>query len=83
MAPAESGATGSEGFFPIFDRKSGIYEYLLRKYSNSPRPSATPLINAGGKIGAFFDSLQRARESGLFFVAALGYRDLSGQYISA
>ena len=46
--------TGSEGAFPIFGRKSGISEYLLRKYSNSPRPSATPLINAGGKIGAFF-----------------------------
>ena len=57
MAPVKSGATGSEGFFPIFYRKSGISEYLLRKYSNSPRPSATPLINAGGKIGAFFDSL--------------------------
>ena len=58
MAPVKSGATGSEGFFPIFNRKSGISEYLLHKYSGSPRPSATPLINAGGKIGGFFDSLR-------------------------
>ena len=57
MAPVKSGATGSEGFFPIFNRKSGISEYLLHKYSGSPRPSATPLINAGGKIESFFDSL--------------------------
>ena len=65
MAPDFAGATGSEGFSPIFVRKSGISEYLLRKYSNSPRPSATPLINAGGKIGAFFDSLKRLSLSGL------------------
>ena len=63
MAPAKSEATGSEGFFPIFYRKSGISEYLRCKYSDSPRPSATPLINAGGKIGTFFDSLPRARRN--------------------
>ena len=64
------------GFFPIFNRKSGIYEYLLRKYSNSPRPSATPLINAGGKIGAFSDSLRRVRllnQNFLLHRPALGY----------
>ena len=32
-----------------FHRKVGHPEYLLRKYSDSPRPSGTPLINAGGK----------------------------------
>ena len=63
MAPAKSEATGSEGFFPIFNRKSGISEYLLRKYSGSPRPSATPLINAGGKIGGFFDSLRQRHQA--------------------
>ena len=37
------------GVLPAFLRKAGISEYLLRKYSDSPRPSGTPLINAGGK----------------------------------
>ena len=46
---AKPGAAGSEGV-PTFQRKVGISEYLLRKYSDSPRPSGTPLINAGGKI---------------------------------
>ena len=45
---AKPGAAGSEGV-PTFQRKVGISEYLLRKYSDSPRPSGTPLINAGGK----------------------------------
>ena len=35
---------------PTFLRKVGISEYLLCKYSGSPRPSATPLIKEGGKI---------------------------------
>ena len=39
----------SEGV-PTFLRKVGISEYLQCKYSGSPRPSATPLINEGGKI---------------------------------
>ena len=34
---------------PTFLKKVGISEYLLCKYSGSPRPSATPLINEGGK----------------------------------
>ena len=42
------GAAGSEGV-PTFLRKVGISEYLRSKYSDSPRPSGTPLINAGGK----------------------------------
>ena len=46
---AKPGAAGSEEV-PTFQRKVGISEYLLRKYSDSPRPSGTPLINAGGKI---------------------------------
>ena len=46
---AKPGAAGSEGV-PTFQRKVGISKYLLRKYSDSPRPSGTPLINAGGKI---------------------------------
>ena len=46
---AKPGAAGSEGV-PTFQRKVGISEYLLCKYSDSPRPSGTPLINAGGKI---------------------------------
>ena len=46
---AKPGAAGSEGV-PTFLRKVGISEYLLCKYSGSPRPSATPLINEGGKI---------------------------------
>ena len=41
------------GVLPVFQRKTGISEYLLRKYSDSPRPSATPLINAGGKHEPF------------------------------
>ena len=75
MAPVKTGATGSEGFFPIFNRKSGISEYLLRKYSDSPRPSATPLINAGGKIGGFFDRLQ-SRKLSLPGFLCVGSRDL-------
>ena len=51
---AKPGAAGSEGV-PTFQRKVGISEYLLRKYSDSPRPSGTPLINAGGKIMGFHD----------------------------
>ena len=70
MAPAKSEATGSEGFFPIFIRKSGIFEYLLRKYSGSPRPSATPLINAGGKIGSFFDSLKQHLTDAAFLMGS-------------
>ena len=50
---AKPGATGSEGV-PTFYRKVGIFEYLLCKYSDSPRPSGTPLINAGGKIRTLF-----------------------------
>ena len=34
---------------PVFYRKTGFSEYLRCKYSDSPRPSGTPLINAGGK----------------------------------
>ena len=41
------------GVSPVFQRKTGISEYLLRKYSDSPRPSGTPLINAGGKNPPF------------------------------
>ncbi len=37
------------GGLPDFHRKTGFFEYLQCKYSNSPRPSGTPLINAGGK----------------------------------
>ena len=49
---AKPGAAGSEGV-STFQRKVDISEYLLRKYSDSPRPSGTPLINAGGKIDGF------------------------------
>ena len=45
----QPGAAGSEGV-PTFQRKVGISEYLRSKYSDSPRPSGTPLINEGGKI---------------------------------
>ena len=48
---AKPGAAGSEGV-PTFQRKVGISEYLRSKYSDSPRPSGTPLINAGGKMRA-------------------------------
>ena len=47
------------GGLPVFHRKTGFSEYLLRKYSDSPRPSATPLINAGGNKRTFFDSLKK------------------------
>ena len=43
------------GGVPVFRRKTGFSEYLHSKYSDSPRPSATPLINEGGKIIAFID----------------------------
>ena len=33
-----------------FSWKSRFSEYLRSKYSDSPRPSGTPLINEGGKI---------------------------------
>ena len=52
---AKPGAIGSEGV-PTFYRKVGIFAYLLRKYADSPRPSATPLINAGGKIRGSFSN---------------------------
>ena len=45
------------GGLPVFHRKTGFSEYLRCKYSDSPRPSGTPLINAGGKEIAFLDSL--------------------------
>ena len=48
----------SEGV-PTFLRKVGISEYLLCKYSGSPRPSATPLINEGGQDHRFFDKLEQ------------------------
>ena len=61
---AKPGAAGSEGV-PTFHRKVGISEYLLRKYSDSPRPSGTPLINAGGKIlVALTDKKARTEWSG-------------------
>ena len=37
------------GGLPVFHRKTGFYAYLQRKYADSPRPSGTPLVNAGGK----------------------------------
>ena len=37
------------GGLPVFLGKTGLSEYLQRKYSDSPRPSGTPLINVGGK----------------------------------
>ena len=46
---AKPGAAGSEEA-PTFQRKVGASAYLHSKYADSPRPSATPLINAGGKI---------------------------------
>ena len=49
------------GVLPAFHGKAGISEYLLRKYSDSPRPAATPLINAGGKSMTFFNSQQNRR----------------------
>ena len=55
---AKPGAAGSEGV-PTFQRKVSISEYLLCKYSDSPRPSGTPLINAGGQDLGFFDRLKR------------------------
>ena len=48
------------GGLSVFHGKTGFSEYLLRKYSDSPRPSATPLINAGGKKRTIFDSLRDA-----------------------
>ncbi len=45
------------GGLPVFHRKTGFFEYLQRKYSNSPRPSGTPLINAGGKKTSLPESL--------------------------
>ena len=45
------------GGFPVFHRKTGFSEYLQRKYSDSPRPSGTPLINAGGKKFPLIDNL--------------------------
>jgi len=46
----------TEGVLPVFHRKTGFSEYLHSKYSDSPRPAGTPLINAGGKSAAFFNS---------------------------
>ena len=43
---------------PVFYRKTGFSEYLRCKYSDSPRPSGTPLINAGGKISTFLYKLR-------------------------
>ena len=51
--PVDSGKARSRrvgGGLPTFHRKVGFSEYLLHKYSDSPRPSGTPLINAGGKF---------------------------------
>ena len=47
------------GGLPIIHRKTEFSEYLRCKYSDSPRPSGTPLINAGGKNATFLDSLKR------------------------
>ena len=49
----------SEGV-PVFHRKMGFPEYFLRKYSDSPRPSGTPLINAGGKESLLTSSKSRS-----------------------
>ena len=46
---AKPGTTGTEGA-STFLGKVDVSEYLRSKYSGSPRPSATPLINEGGKI---------------------------------
>ena len=58
-------AAGSEGFFPIFNRKSGISEYLLRKYSDSPRPlRGHPPHKCGGQGGfAAFILIWRCHQS--------------------
>ena len=50
--PVDSGKARSRrdgGVLPAFQRKAGISVYLQSKYTDSPRPSATPLINVGGK----------------------------------
>ena len=57
------------GGLPVFLGKTGLSEYLQRKYSDSPRPSGTPLINAGGKKSAFLDSL-RAIPAGMALFAS-------------
>jgi len=46
---AKPGAIVTEEVLPVFYRKTGFSEYLRCKYSDSPRPAGTPLINAGGK----------------------------------
>jgi len=58
------------GVLHAFLRKAGISEYLLRKYSDSPRPSGTPLINAGGKKSTFLDSLKLPVTRQLFRIAS-------------
>ena len=50
------------GGLPVFHRKTGFSEYLRCKYSDSPRPSGTPLINAGGKKSTFIDKLSPGSE---------------------
>ena len=64
---AKPGAAGSEGV-PTFQRKVGISEYLRSKYSDSPRPSGTPLINEGGKIGSSLPVCNCAAEAAQFFL---------------
>ena len=63
------------GVLPAFRRKEGISEYLLRKYSDSPRPSGTPLINAGGKKSTFLDKQRRTH-----FVSIFRYSAPSGKF---
>ena len=41
-----------EGAWP-FLWETGFFEYLQGKYSDSPRPTGTPLVNAGGKKWSF------------------------------
>ena len=49
---AKPGAIVTEGAWP-FLWETGFFEYLQGKYSDSPRPTGTPLVNAGGKKWSF------------------------------
>ena len=53
--PGHLPSEGRLGSFDMFKcpppkQVAGICAYLRSKYADSPRPSGTPLINAGGKI---------------------------------
>ena len=57
--------------------KVGIFAYLQSKYAGSPRPSATPLINAEDKIMPCSTNCPRSDRGQKFYTTNARYRNVT------